>query len=350
MKSVEFLIESKTPIRIPHPEDSIFSGIQEATQTLNDLKAIIADPSNGSIKWDGGIALYFGNINGKFVITDKYMPDKGIYPKSPKEWVDYDRSRNKDRNDLYSKINAIWNGLKNAAGNTEGLFKGDLMSAGKLTPQNGFFVFSPTTVTYKIPVSSELGKLITNKVGIVVVHEYDDQPWNGQPALNQSSVAIIPPRVGNEFTLSSPTNLVKKAEQVLANKGKLANDFLTGMPDPLKQKLQTYMNKKITKQTTESIDKWLLQNLSKNQYQFMIGNKDGYLLKNKKGFLAVVDIWNALYKLKSNLADQLEGQITGFEQWVNGKQAGEGFVFPTEHGLLKIVDREGFGVAHFAKK
>jgi hypothetical protein len=44
---------------------------------------------------------------------------------------------------------------------------------------------------------------------------------------------------------------------------------------------------------------------------------------------------------------QLEKQVKGFEQWTGGKQEGEGFVFNSKHGLVKIVNRAGFGAAHF---
>jgi hypothetical protein len=37
------------------------------------------------------------------------------------------------------------------------------------------------------------------------------------------------------------------------------------------------------------------------------------------------------------------------EEYVNGQPAGDGFVFPTPSGLVKIVDREVFSAANFAK-
>jgi hypothetical protein len=45
----------------------------------------------------------------------------------------------------------------------------------------------------------------------------------------------------------------------------------------------------------------------------------------------------------------LDSQIEGFGQFVNNQPAGEGFVFPTPQGLVKIVDRAGFSAANFAK-
>jgi hypothetical protein len=60
-------------------------------------------------------------------------------------------------------------------------------------------------------------------------------------------------------------------------------------------------------------------------------------------------VWNAVYQFKENLASQLEQQVSGFSQTVNGHQGGEGFVVPTNAGLIKLVNRGQFGAAHFNK-
>jgi hypothetical protein len=345
------LSEAAPSPRIPHPEDAIFDGSSEANKYLEALKQASANPDTGSIKWDGGIALYFGRLpNGTFVVTDKYMPNKGVYPTSPQEWIEYDKNRGADRSDLYSKINLIWPGLEKAVGNTKGLFKGDLMAVGKLQPTNGYYIFKPTTVEYRVPVDSELGKLIGGKVGIVVAHQFDGAPWNGDPAVNPSNVAIITPKAGINFSLKVPKTLVSNAEQTLAKYGNSADDFLNGLSNVAKEAIKKYTNHKITKQTNDTLPDWLSKNVSAKQYQSLVGdNKDGYLAQKKEGLDAVIKIWNAIYRLKLNIAQQLESQVTGFEQWTGNKQEGEGFVFPTSAGLVKIVNREGFGAAHFNK-
>jgi len=345
------LNEAAPSPRIPHPEDAIFDGSAEAEKYLEALKQAIANPKSGSIKWDGGIALYFGRLpDGTFVVADKYMPNKGVYPASPKEWVEYDRNRGADRSDLYGKINLIWPGLEKAVGNTKGLFKGDLMAVGKLQPTNGYYTFKPTTVEYKVPVDSELGKLIGGKVGIIVAHQFDGKPWNGDPAVNPSNVAIITPKAGIDFSLKVPKSLISTAEQTLSKYGNSADDFLNGLSSVAKEAIKKYTNHRITKQTNDTLPDWLLKNVSGKQYQSLVGdNKDGYLVQKKEGLDAVLEIWNAIYRLKLNIAQQLESQVTGFEQWTGGKQEGEGFVFPTSAGLIKIVNREGFGATHFNK-
>ena len=47
-------------------------------------------------------------------------------------------------------------------------------------------------------------------------------------------------------------------------------------------------------------------------------------------------------------ASQLEKQVKGFSQTIQGQPGGEGFVVPTSAGLVKLVNRAQFGGAHFA--
>lgn len=345
-----FIAEEAKGPRIPHPEDAIFDGSDSAKQYLNALKQAIDNPESGSIKWDGGIALYFGNLpDGRFVVTDKYMPNKGVYPASPEEWVEYDQQRGADRNDLYEKISLLWPGLKQAVAGTTGLFKSDLMAINP-KPQNGYFIFKPVTVEYRIPVDSDLGKQIQGKVGFLIVHEFDNKPWRGEPAMNKSNVALIPASAGVTFNIKPPAKLINDAESLLTTNSKVIDDFLSGLSSVAREALKKYMNHKITKQTNDKLVPWLSQNISKSQYNFLVGTEGtGYLQQNKAGLDALVKVWNAIYKLKVNVSNQLESQVQGFEQLSGGQKGGEGFVFPTASGLVKIVDRERFGSAHFNK-
>lgn len=350
---LDYIFEAGEGPRIPHPEDSIFAGSASATKSIGALKEIIANPGAGSIKWDGGIALFFGrNTAGQFVCADKYMPAKGVYPTSPEAWVEYDRQRGADRSDLYAKIELIWPGLEAAVGSTQGLFKGDLMWTGVLQPQDGQYVFGPVTVQYRIPVASALGKLVAGKVGGLVVHQFNDAPWDGKSGLtNAGNVAILTPTAGITFTLKNPVKLLSDAEKAVASQGKLADKFLAGLDGVAREAIKTYMNKKITKQTQDELPVWIMNHsISSKQKKALVGeNQGGYLYREQQGLTALFAIWNAIYRLKDNLCQQLEPQVKGFEQWTGGQKAGEGFVFPTSQGLIKLVNRAGFGAAHFNK-
>jgi hypothetical protein len=350
---IQTLFEAGEGPRIPHPEDSIFAGTDAAQKMIAALQEVIANPGAGSIKWDGGIALFFGyDPTGQFFINDKYMPE-GFYAHSPADWQKYDTEMKKSRvarTDLYPQLAAIWEGMK-ASVTEKSVFKGDLMWTGELQPVQGKFVFKPTTVEYRVPVNSALGKLFAGKAGGIVVHQKDGAPWDGKSGLqNAGNVAIISPKAGVTFTLKNPVKLVNDAKKAASNKA--IDEFLAGLAGVVKSSMQTYMNKKITKQTNEPIDKWLEKALSKKQYELVVtgaNGNDGYIMQNSAGLTALFAAWNAIYVLKDNLCQQLEPQVQGFEQWTGGQQAGEGFVFPTSQGLIKLVNRAGFGAAHFNK-
>jgi hypothetical protein len=354
LEFIDTLVEQEGP-RIPHPEDAIFAGSAEASKMIDAIEELINDPGRVTIKWDGGIALFFGKLDDKFVVTDKYMPAKGVYPTSPEQWVEYDQSRGANRADLYAKIDMIWDGLRAAVGNTPGLFKGDLMWAGELKPNaQGQYVFRPTTVEYRIPKTSALGRLFTGKVGGIVVHQYQGSPWDGRSGLtNAGNVAIISPTAGITFTLKTPVRLLGAARTSISKLGATADGFLNGLDNVAREALKKYANKLITKQTSEPLVQWLKANVSDKQYKKLVTGPDeqgtGYIIENKGGLDAVFAIWNAIYQLKDNISQQLEPQIKGFEQWTGGRKEGEGFVFPSSQGLIKIVNRAGFGAAHFAK-
>lgn len=338
--------------RIPHPEDAIFTSQAEARKYLSALEEAITNANSVSIKWDGGIALIFGYTpSGEFYINDKYMPE-GYYAKSAKDWEVYDTTVKKSRTprpDLYAKIGMIWEGLK-ADVTAQGTYKGDLMAVshdGNPIPLvNGAFEFKPTTVTYRIPPNSPIGKIVQGKVGVIVVHQKDGAPWDGKSGLaNNGNVAVIAPKAGLNFALNEPVQLVSAAERAVNQLGPVAESFLGGMAGVARAALQKYFNHKITAQTNEQVVPWLQKNLSGKQAEFMTT----YLAENQQGFEALVAVWNAVYQLKENLAAQLEQQVKGFEQTVAGQPGGEGFVVPTKAGLVKLVNRGQFGAAHFNK-
>jgi hypothetical protein len=219
------------------------------------------------------------------------------------------------------------------------------------------FAFQPNVVEYRVPVKSNLGQLINGRVGGIVVHQYfaDDgakpAQWNGQGLNSTGSVAILTPSAGIKFKLDDPVRLHKSATAAVSQYGAVADKFLAGLPGVVRQALQKYCNKKITGQTNEELIPWLEHNVSGKQYKFLVGeNYGGYIYREQKGLHGLFLIWNAIYAFKVNLADQLEQQVQGIEQSVNGKPAGEGFVFNTPQGLVKLVNRGTFSAALFAKE
>lgn len=354
----DILVEARAGAQ-PHPEDSIFDGSAAAKQALDSLLYVIKNPGSVTIKWDGFPALIFGTLpDGRFTVQDKYMFDNQVFASSPQDWQTYDSQKRSGtlRPDLYVKLANIWAGLKEAVGSSPGFFWGDLLWSSLLEPKNGKFVFKPNVVEYHIAVKTPLGQQIAGRVGGIVVHQYfadsqaRPQQWNGKGITTTGSVAILTPSAGVQFKLNDPVQLTKSASAAVNQYGRLAETFLGGLDGVARQAIQKYMNKKITGQTNEELVDWLQANVSGKQYKALVGeNYGGYLYRNEKGLIALFTVWNALYALKVNLAQQLEQQVQGIEQWVNGRKEGEGFVFNTPNGLVKLVQRGTFGQALFSK-
>ncbi len=354
------LVEERTGAQ-PHPEDAIFDGAAAAKQALQSLQYVIKNPGSVTIKFDGFPALIFGRVrDGRFTIQDKYMFDAKFFADSPKMWEQYDlqKKSGKTRPDLYAKLANIWRGLEAAVGSSAGFFWGDLLWWQQLQPVNGMYSFKPNVVEYSIPADTTLGQQIGKSVGGVVVHQYfsDDGAtpvqWNGKGLSMSGPVTILTPSAGIQFKLNDPVQLTKAATAAVNQYSAAAESFLTELPGVARQAIQKYCNKKITGQTTEELGPWLQANVSAKQFKFLVGEsgQEGYLVKEENGLNALFTIWNSIYALKVNLADQLEQQVQGIQQSVNGKPAGEGFVFNTPTGLVKLVNRGTFSAALFAKE
>jgi len=363
---VNYLIEA-TEVRTPHPEDAIFDGSAAATNAIKGLGSAIANAGQMTIKWDGSPALIFGRTpEGKLAVMDKYMFEANFLATSPEDWVKYDQQKasGKLRENLYPKLQAIWAGL-DAAVTGSGFFWGDLLYAGPLNPVSGKYVFKAVTVEYRIPIQSELGQLVGNSVGGIVVHQKFDSlgdpahAWDGNGLRNvKGGVAIITPSMGIKFKLKEPVQLSRAATAAVAKFGPIVDDLFATIPQSTRASIKTYFNKRITGQTPLDLHDWLKGNVSAKQYQALAGDdysgslfvKDGAgEVQESPGYTGLKAIWNAIYAYKVNLSQQLEPQVKGLEQYINGQPGGEGFVFATPQGLVKIVNRGQFGVAHFNK-
>lgn len=354
------LVEARAGAQ-PHPEDAIFDGASSAKQALDSLLYVIDNPGSVTIKWDGFPALIFGRLpDGRFTVQDKYMFDAKFFADSVQKWQQWDQQKKSGnaRTDLYAKLNTIWRGLEEAVGNSPGFFWGDLLWSTKLKPANGMYVFKPNVVEYRIPAKSVLGQQISRSVGGIVVHQYfaDDNAkpaqWNGQGLTRDGAVTILTPSGGMSFKLDHPVQLSRAASAAVNQYGNLAESFLSGMDGVARQAIQKYTNKLITGQTSEELVAWLQTNVSAKQFKTLVGVDDsgGYLQSNKKGLDALFKVWNAVYALKINLVQQLDVQVQGIQQWVGGQKQGEGFVFNTPTGLVKLVNRGTFSAALFAKE
>lgn len=359
----------------PHPEDDIFlKGSSGAKQALDAMIKTYKKPKTTSVKWDGYPALIFGRgIDKKFIIADKHMFNKedgsGRRIYSPEQFIQYDALRGVARPQLNDTISAIWSSLEKASAGTTGYFWGDLLFSQVLDDSDGMYVFraNPNGVTYKVNVDSTIGKLLSNKIAGIGVHQYmtpdivqrakdassprrKKKPTDLASSLNgglgglnnNTNVAILPSAMAIVPKLSVPLSDAKVVEQTIKQYGPALDQLLSFSSPQLKTDIGAYFNFKVRSGN--------LNNLLRDFYKFIKDRKmtvpmrkkvNDHLNNNKDGVIALMKIWAEIYKLKMNLYQQLhkadeQSPVQGYLD--DGTKGQEGYV---SNGY-KYVDRLGF--------
>lgn len=370
LESLNTIVEAKG--HLDHPEDLVFlddtAGMKKA---IDAILATVNNPAKVTIKWDGYPALIFGRgPDGKFSIMDKHMFNKrdgtGRQVYSPKEFVEYDRARGVNRGDLYGLIETIWPGLEQDDRGSNGYYWGDLLFSSILTEQNGLYKFraNPNGITYTVDVDSDVGRLLTNKVAGIAVHQYipatamsTDEATSLDGTIgnlkNSSNVAIVPSKMPITPNIKINNSLLAKAKEEITKYGPAVRDLFTTAPQAratFNQLFTTYINKKIVSGS--------LQNLVNDFYGYfnsrpmtekMKSKLGEHLEVNKEGVIGAFKIWIAIYNLKMDIVKQLDkaaeaSPVKGYLQ--DGTQTQEGFV---SNGL-KFVDRMGFSRQNLANR
>jgi hypothetical protein len=375
MKITEIFARKPQVIKegIVHPEDAIWTdGITKAQEAIAGLAAMAQGKDLTTIKWDGFPALVFGrNVDGQLMVMDKHMFEKKSGEgrvTSAEEFQQYDVNRGADRADLYGKINLLWPALETIIpSNFRGFYFGDLLYAGRLQPTDGFYVFKPNTVTYKIKADSDTGARVGNSVAGIAVHSFipsigePDQPLKGTGGLPKDGNPIwfvtgeMPvPKVKMDKTAVDAANAeVKKYNQAVT-------DFI-GQLTLMKAKgiiglASKYITSKISSGNFDNMlagfYDYLGKNLSPTAGEKLLGGGKGWLYgEGKVGLEGMFAIWVAIYNLKINIKQQIDGQqATGDVQAFTGQDPGhEGYVVGGGADKFKLIDRLGFSRANFAK-
>jgi len=376
MKIKDIITESRRIVnegRIIHPEDLVVTdGIEGAKRAL----ATLANMANGeeltTIKWDGFPAIVFGrNVDGQLVVADKHMFDKkdgSGRVTSPQAFQQYDINRGANREDLYAKINALWPGLEaSVPKGKQGFYMGDLLYAGKQSPTNGFYVFKPNTVTYKVKANSDIGKHIAKSIGGIAVHTFipgigeGDTPLSGLGGLPASGPIWF---VTGEMPVPKVKHDVNELNSVAAiiTKYGTAVDTFIGHLQAAKAKgviaaISPYITSKISSGTFSEMlpdfYKFLPSKLSASAAKSLLGdNHDGYLYKDgRQGLEGIFAIWVALYNLKLHVKQQIDQGLAGgdVQAFIGNTPGHEGYVVGGGEDKSKIIDRLGFSRANFAK-
>lgn len=363
---LEFLTQFLTEgARIDHPEDLVFS--QGSTGANNALKALMEIPGRTdqvTIKWDGFPALVFGrNVDGQLVVADKHMftkSDGSGRVTSLKAFIQYDVNRGANRGDLYEKLRILWPALEQAVPrNAKGYYWGDLMWVGQLQPQQNTYVFKPNTVTYRIPANSTMGQRIGKCVAGIAVHSYFSdfdsaaQPLKGIGQLNdQGPLCILTSQIPDKVAVREPVQLVKAAQTAISRYGAAVDAMLD--PASLAQYkikdlgalMQKYINARVRGESRSFAD-WLPTSVTANKLNTLLG-ENGYLIQHKQGLDGAFSIFQTILNLKDNLVKQLDSQQKTIQATVGNAAGGEGYVFNTSYGTIKLVDRASFSAANFA--
>jgi len=166
---------------LEHVEDDIINrgskGGENAINFLKSIRNMLAGSSgkkvNMSVKWDGAPAIICGinPENGQF-----FVGTKSVFNVTPK--INYTSSdiRRNHSGELANKLNIALRELKKL--NISGILQGDFLfsksdlKAATIDGEN-MITFTPNTITYAVPVDSDIGKKISRaRMGIVFHTSY----------------------------------------------------------------------------------------------------------------------------------------------------------------------------------
>lgn len=354
---------------IEHLEDLVFrsgiTGVQQALAIVNDF---YRDPSTGSVKWDGKPAVIWGRkpSTGEFVVTDgsgfEARGYDGLFTSpnqlrtnlAQRDAAAQERGNVANRvQSLYPIYQRLWPYLEQSLpDNFRGYVKGDLLYSERPPEVSGAFEFTPNTVRYRIPASSELGEKIANSdIGIAVHTMYADQGESKQPLSRVKfnsvpGLALMEPiyaqsvkpnqalirdirKVSNSApgrAISLLFNPAELRQQQISDLPKLAIDYINRRIDP---RSDFYTGD--YQDLMPGFLRWLEQNVTPRKYANILE-----YLRSPSSNLGALNsafvLFELLHNLKVDIQTQLDRQVPGNEGWV----------MATPSGYAKTVNRFDF--------
>jgi len=387
-----------------HVEEEILNRGKEGAEYALNQMMLFADMLKGrsnkklrvSVKWDGAPAIIAGidPESGKF-----FVGTKGVFAKTPKLGTSHEEiDRIYGESGAVPKLHLAFDHLAKVG--ITGVLQGDFMfDAGSLREEEidgeQMYTFKPNTITYAVPVDSDIGKRIGKaKMGIVFHTRYTGDTLADSKAEFGIDVkdlkhhpdvwfddALFKDVTGSVLMTADETAQAKQdladamgaykavpnaiwqalqtnAEFVPAFKiwintniraGKLPGDpgdFLNGFIDWYTARVQT----EIAKLKNQDPEKPAVKNrLAK------IENNINFINRNRKGLGAIIEFMKEITALKTLFISKLNNieSIAHFYKTEDGYEAGspEGYV-AIDHvgGAVKIVDRLEFSRRNFAPK
>jgi hypothetical protein len=351
-------------VRIEHPEDLVFrQGSRGIVSALEGIKRSAENPQETTtIKWDGKPAIIFGRKpNGEFVLTDKggfLKKDGSGLATSAQQMADVlAQRRGGGREELAVLYGKLFPLLRRAVPqNFRGYIQGDLVFSTTPELQNGNYVFTPNTVTYRVNADSNIGKKIGNsKVGVVIHSRLAEPGAAAEPirsaALNDvDGLLILDPSLKETRTVNINKNLYSEA-QALYNKysswidtlfdpEELRNRRISDLPDLMNQYINSRVRSGSYTNLVREFGPWI-ESKSPTKAPRIID----WMNTNKQGVAALFQAFLTISALKNDLVRQLDAGGHEIEASINNEPGHEGYVGSD----MKFVDRMRFSQANFAK-
>ena len=207
---------------LEHLEDDIINrgavGGENAVNFLKAVRNMLAGSGRGTnmtVKWDGAPAIICGvnPENGKF-----FVGTKSVFNKTPKiNYTSRDIARNHG-GEVAKKLNVCLSQLSRLR--IKGILQGDLLFTDDLKAVNidgeKMVSFTPNTITYAVPMASDIGRRIMRaKMGIVFHTQYTGKSMN---SLSASFGTVRGSSTRNVFLASAGY----KSTAVMFNKSELS--------------------------------------------------------------------------------------------------------------------------------
>ena len=388
----------KTPsIHIEHLEDLIFNsgyvGAQAALNYVESLRAMLAEGTGTTtqltVKWDGAPAIICGidPSDSKFFIGTKSVFAKGE-PKRCKNAADIDKWYSAQPELATKLLSALQHLPKLGIG---GVIQGDLMfTEGDVSTvsinDEDCYVFTPNTITYAVPVDSNLGKRIAKaSLGIIFHTSYEGTSLETMKAnygvnvgsLHQTSAVWFDDATYKDYTgiasltpsenasiqkqIASATATMEKIGQarfdiILNNKdfARSIKPFINqmvrqgeqvGEPIQFLQKFVNYYNDELMK-GIEDLTGGIAGRAAQARL-VKIKEKEQWVADNANNLLVILATYKRVIELKHALMRKLQqvDSIGTFQKTNDGYKvtAPEGFVaIGHDGGAIKLVDRLEF--------
>jgi len=392
MLSFKQYITESANTHLIHLEDLAFEGsdrVKEGIDFLEELAQMLEGNSNSkvnaTVKWDGAPAIICGKNpeNGKF-----FVGTKSVFNKRPK--INYTNA-DIDKNHTGGAGEKLKLALKHLKGlPIKGIYQGDMMfgpgdTKTETIKGESYITFTPNTITYAVPVGSDLGKKIkASKFGIIFHTEYKGKNLSKLKTSFNPNVknlkksrdvwvdnATFKDTSGTASLTLSETQKVYNSFNEINKQLKYSKGFLNKVKDDTQMfnYLNMFINVNI-RGGTENVSgkqfiKWLEDRLEgeANKLKSERG-QTGKREKNKiiiKKFTEDTKSLDAMFKLREELRnskmiilrklEKIEGMKT-FIRTDNGfkvtKQEGFVGVDKLTNSAIKLVDRLEFSRANFS--